>query len=517
MTRWARFLLVAGLLCGAAPLGAQFTVPEASKAQWTLRRMFVQNGAFGLAPYAADPFTCSAATERATYYNTATHVNMFCDGTAWTEIGGGGPVSTTTVVGTTSVCGGGAAAAANSVCLSANTITAEGSSADASEFTVTFANPTADQDLGVAADGNGITLTAQTAASNLTLSATNNLVASPTAALTLTGGTTAALTATAGAVTVTAASGSNINLVNAGAGVLGIPSDGAANSISITPTGSIVGEGTTADANETTIGFGDAAADRTLFVTAQAATGTVRLSTTAVTPSNFIDIRGSDILIGGASVSRLAVRSDGLVGIDGSTQLVFGGASDPTGSGGIGLSRQAAGIMKVTDASTGGGQLRIGGGDPTAATMTMGPTIAQARDVTTEFTWTNAQVVALGAATTGDITVTTLPAKTQMLDALVVITGAAAGPATVTVSCGDAIGGTPFINYVVPSDAKAAANTVYGDAVAERGTSIDTEFYYLPSYTATTLVTCHYISTVANLNTVTGSTGKVILTTRLLP
>jgi hypothetical protein len=85
------------------------------------------------------------------------------------------------------------------------------------------------------------------------------------------------------------------------------------------------------------------------------------------------------------------------------------------------------------------------------------------------------------------------------------------------VSCGDAVGGTPFINYIVPSNAKAAANTVYGDAVAERGTSLDVEFYYLPSYTATTLVTCHFISTVENLDQVTGSTGRVILETALLP
>jgi hypothetical protein len=82
---------------------------------------------------------------------------------------------------------------------------------------------------------------------------------------------------------------------------------------------------------------------------------------------------------------------------------------------------------------------------------------------------------------------------------------------------GDAIGGTPFINYIVASDAKAAVNTYYGDAVGERGTSIDVEFYNLPSYTATTLVTAHFISTGADLSTVTGSTGRVILKTCVLP
>lgn len=154
----------------------------------------------------------------------------------------------------------------------------------------------------------------------------------------------------------------------------------------------------------------------------------------------------------------------------------------------------------------------------TTATMTATAGATGAHTSSTHaYTWTNAQVVALGASLTGDITVATLPAKTQVLDAAVVITGTAAGVTTLTVSCGDAVGGTPFINYIVASDAKAVVNTFYGDAVAERGTSIDTEFYYLPSYTATTLVTCHFISTVQNLDQTTGSTGRVILMTRLLP
>lgn len=163
-----------------------------------------------------------------------------------------------------------------------------------------------------------------------------------------------------------------------------------------------------------------------------------------------------------------------------------------------------------------GAMLQNGNTVLTNATMTA-ENQGQARTAWHSYTWSNAQVVALGATTVGDITVATLPAKTMVRNAYVVITGAAAGPATVTVSCGDAIAGTPFINYVVASDAKAAANTVYGDAVAERGTSIDVEFYYVPSYTATTLVTCHFISTGANLDTVTGSTGRVILETALIP
>ena len=131
------------------------------------------------------------------------------------------------------------------------------------------------------------------------------------------------------------------------------------------------------------------------------------------------------------------------------------------------------------------------------------------------FTWTNAQVVALGAGLTGDITVATIPAKTAVLDAKVVITGQAAGTTTLTVACGIVAAG--YIDWVVASDAKAAVNTVYGDAAAERGTSLDIEFYALPSYAAESIVKCHFISTGTNLDTVTASSGRVILVTTLLP
>lgn len=153
----------------------------------------------------------------------------------------------------------------------------------------------------------------------------------------------------------------------------------------------------------------------------------------------------------------------------------------------------------------------------TSATMTAESQAQQLGGLIHSYTWTNAMVTALGAVTTGDITVATLPAKTRLLNAYVVIVTPDTSANALTVSCGDAVGGTPFINYVVASDAKAAANTVYGDAVAERGTSIDVEWYYLPSYTGTTLVTCHFIKTTTFLNSVVGSTGRVILETSLIP
>lgn len=129
------------------------------------------------------------------------------------------------------------------------------------------------------------------------------------------------------------------------------------------------------------------------------------------------------------------------------------------------------------------------------------------------YSWSNAQVTALGAVLSGNITAVTLPAKTVVENMYVVITGAAAGTTTLTVSCGRT--SASYIDYIVASNAQAAANTVYGDASGERGTNLTG--YDLPSYTGTTNVVCQFTSTGANLSAVTGSTGLVILKTALVP
>jgi hypothetical protein len=128
-------------------------------------------------------------------------------------------------------------------------------------------------------------------------------------------------------------------------------------------------------------------------------------------------------------------------------------------------------------------------------------------------TWTNAQVVALGASLTGDIPCYTLPAKTEVRNVYLIITGQGAGTTTLTAAVGRT--SASYIDYVVASDAKAAANTVYGDASGERGTNL--VGYDLPSYTGTTAVNIHFISTGSNLSSVTGSTGRVIIETSLVP
>jgi hypothetical protein len=148
----------------------------------------------------------------------------------------------------------------------------------------------------------------------------------------------------------------------------------------------------------------------------------------------------------------------------------------------------------------------------TAGTMTMAnPSVIN--KVIHKFSWTNAMITALGAVLSGDIAVCTLPAKTVVTNAYIVVGTAAGGPTTLTMSIGRT--GATYLDYINNSDIKAAANTVYGDAVGERGTNLTG--YDLAAFAATTTVYAHIVGTVTNLNTVTTSTGSIYLETMILP
>lgn len=148
----------------------------------------------------------------------------------------------------------------------------------------------------------------------------------------------------------------------------------------------------------------------------------------------------------------------------------------------------------------------------TAGTMTV-TNSAINRKVWHRFDWTNAMVVALGGGGAGDIAVCTLTSKTAVTNAYVVIDTPDTSANALTVAFGRT--GAGYIDYIVASDAKAAANTVYGDASAERGTNL--VMYDLPSITGTTVLNAHFIKTTTALNTVTGSTGHIYLETVTLP
>lgn len=168
----------------------------------------------------------------------------------------------------------------------------------------------------------------------------------------------------------------------------------------------------------------------------------------------------------------------------------------------------------------GGADLTIAKSQLTAGTFTQNVNHhGTVRRVWHRFSWTNAMITALGAVTSGDITVCTLPAKTVVTRAMIVVTTAATFGDTLTMSLGDT--GAGYNDYVLAGSIKAAANTVYGDAPdgSETGTNLFSTFFIdrMPSFTGTTAVKVHVDGNATNLSGVTTSTGDVYLETYTLP
>ena len=172
-------------------------------------------------------------------------------------------------------------------------------------------------------------------------------------------------------------------------------------------------------------------------------------------------------------------------------------------------------LTGATDVSAGGLTLSVHALTPGTATVTNS---AAVRRVWHRFDWTNAMVVALGAGT--DLTVCTLPAKSIVHRCLVVIGTAATQVAALTVSVGRT--GTAYIDWIVASNAKAAANTVYGDAFGEVGTGLydTTEKMFkddLPSWTGTTAVKAQFLIGAGTNADVLTSTGAIYIEVSILP
>lgn len=138
--------------------------------------------------------------------------------------------------------------------------------------------------------------------------------------------------------------------------------------------------------------------------------------------------------------------------------------------------------------------------------------IAQGETYWCKLTWVNSDVTAL-AGTSGNVPVCTLPAAARVMNAAVRVTGAAVGPTTVTVSVGRTA--STFADYVLAANGKATG--VYGDALAELGTGLQSIVGDIPSLAATTAVNLQFVSTVANLSTVTGSAGTVWIRFEIIP
>jgi len=127
------------------------------------------------------------------------------------------------------------------------------------------------------------------------------------------------------------------------------------------------------------------------------------------------------------------------------------------------------------------------------------------------YDWANSDVAGL-AGTSGELLIVNLPADTVVKQAIVRVTGQAAGPSTVTVSVGPDGAET---TYILAASAKAAVGTTYGDAAAELGTALGTGTGAVLA--SATNVKALFTSTVGNLSTVTASTGTIWLRTEQLP
>lgn len=207
-----------------------------------------------------------------------------------------------------------------------------------------------------------------------------------------------------------------------------------------------------------------------------------------------------DQIGGGISDSARAVATINLASNSGDSNVTIYTSSTNNVSGTLALTiDKSQNIIPATQAVT-------------AGTMTV-TNSANVRTVIHRFDWTNAMVTALGATTAGDVSVCVLPAKTVVRNVYVVIDTPDTSTNALTVAVGRV--SATYIDYIVASDAKAAANTVYGDASAERGTNLTG--YDMPSVTGTTTINAHFIKTTTNLSTVTGSTGHIYIETEVLP
>jgi len=128
-----------------------------------------------------------------------------------------------------------------------------------------------------------------------------------------------------------------------------------------------------------------------------------------------------------------------------------------------------------------------------------------------KFTITNADVVALGAALTGDITLFALGANEILENLIANVTAPGAGTTTLTMAIGKTA--AAYTDVIPASDVKTAA-VVLGQSAATRAAATllgDTHAVAAATYKA------HFISTVENLSEVTGFACTIYYKVSVLP
>jgi hypothetical protein len=144
---------------------------------------------------------------------------------------------------------------------------------------------------------------------------------------------------------------------------------------------------------------------------------------------------------------------------------IFWAATDSfAGTADVGLARSAAGVLKVTDGSTGNGNVVA-----STAITAVGTAAANGyiRAGVYKRAWTNAEVVALGAVDDAELKIATLPAKTIVRNAYIVVDTRETHLTDLTVALGRT--GATYIDYIVASDADVSAEAL-GSELVTNGT-----------------------------------------------
>lgn len=154
------------------------------------------------------------------------------------------------------------------------------------------------------------------------------------------------------------------------------------------------------------------------------------------------------------------------------------------------------------------------GGSLTSQTLTTGQLTAASNAVravtVSTFTFNTALVQSLGAVTSGDLLVATLPARTVVTNVYVRSASMSWDGETATLAVGRT--GADYIDYIVATN--AVSNTTYGDTSGERGTNLTG--YDLPSWTATTDVFIRFVMTGSTLASAVAS-GTVVIEHYTIP
>lgn len=203
--------------------------------------------------------------------------------------------------------------------------------------------------------------------------------------------------------------------------------------------------------------------------------------------------------------TRIRVPRLTLTGADSATtQVLFNDAGLVAGDSGMTWN-------KTTNSLTITGALYLTATDLTAGSGIDVERMAGPRTMLSSFLLDNADVVALGATTTGNVTIATIPAKMEIDDMKAVVTSAAVGPTTVTMSCGRTA--SAYIDYLTAVSVKS--QVLIGESSGDRGTNLNG--YDVPNYSGTTSLICQFISSGGNLSTVTGFAARIIVLHTLNP